>query len=116
MAKRGPLTGELEALYRQRYRHLLRVAIAIVGDEAGGHDAVQEGFARALREQQSFRGDGPVEAWVWRTVVNAALAARRRQVARPDAPEAVGDCEREWTGRRLGCSGAGWPRCRSGSG
>lgn len=90
MAKRGPLTGELEALYRQRYRHLLRVAIAIVGDEAGGHDAVQEGFARALREQRSFRGDGPVEAWVWRTVVNAALAARRRQVARHDIPEAVG--------------------------
>ena len=90
MARRGPLTGELEALYRQRYRHLLRVAIAIVGDEASGHDAVQEGFAQALREQRSFRGDGPVEAWVWRVVVNAALAARRRRVARHDVPDVVG--------------------------
>jgi RNA polymerase sigma factor (sigma-70 family) len=65
------------------------VATAILGDEASGHDAVQEGFAQALREQRSFRGDGPVEAWVWRVVVNAALAARRGREARREAPEAV---------------------------
>jgi RNA polymerase sigma-70 factor, ECF subfamily len=88
MAESGPLTGELEDLYRGRYRHFLRVATAIVGDEASGHDAVQDGFAQTLREQQSFRGEGPLEAWVWRSVVNAALAARRRRVARREAPEA----------------------------
>src|SRR5258708_5651988 len=90
MAETGPFTGELEGLYRGRYRYFLRVATAIVGDEASGHDAVQDGFARALREQRSFRGEGPLEAWVWRTVVNAALAARRRRVARREAAEAVG--------------------------
>jgi RNA polymerase sigma-70 factor, ECF subfamily len=90
MARTGPLTGEIEALYRERYRHFLRVATAIVGDEASGHDAVQDGFAQALREQHSFRGEGPLEAWVWRTVVNAALEARRRRVARREAPEAAG--------------------------
>ena len=42
MAEAGPFTGELENLYRVRYRHFLRVATAIVGDEASGHDAVQE--------------------------------------------------------------------------
>ena len=89
MAREGPLTGELEIVYRLRYRQFLRVATAILGDEASGHDAVQEGFAQALREQQSFRGEGPLEAWVWRMVVNAALAARRRRVARREAPEAV---------------------------
>jgi RNA polymerase sigma factor (sigma-70 family) len=90
MAQTGPFTGELEDLYRARYRYFLRVATAIVGDEASGHDAVQDGFAQALREQQSFRGEGPLEAWVWRTVVNAALAARRSREARREAPEAVG--------------------------
>jgi len=83
------LTGELEDLYRARYRHFLRVATAIVGDETSGHDAVQDGFAQALREQGSFRGDGPLEAWVWRTIVNAALAARRRELARRASPEAI---------------------------
>jgi RNA polymerase sigma-70 factor, ECF subfamily len=90
MAETAPLTGELEDLYRGRYPHFLRVATAIVRDEASGHDAVQDGFAQALREQRSFRGQGPLEAWVWRTVVNAALAARRRRVARREAPEAAG--------------------------
>lgn len=85
MARAGQLTGELEIAYRRRYRQFLRVATAIVGDEPGGHDAVQEGFARALQEQRSFRGDGPLESWVWRIVVNAALAARRRSAAQREA-------------------------------
>jgi RNA polymerase sigma-70 factor, ECF subfamily len=89
MAGREALTGKLEAVYRGRYRNFLRVATAILGDEASGHDAVQEGFSQAIREQSSFRGEGLVEAWVWRMVVNAALAARRRRVARREAPEAA---------------------------
>lgn len=89
MARSEPLRDELEAVYRGRYRQFLRVATAILGDEASAHDAVQEGFAQALRVQQSFRGEGPVEAWVWRMVVNAALVARRRRIARREAPEAV---------------------------
>ena len=89
MARAKSLTGELETVYRLRYRRFLRIATAIVGDEASGHDAVQEGFAQALREQGSYRGEGPLEAWVWRMVVNAALAAHRRAAARLEAPEAV---------------------------
>jgi RNA polymerase sigma-70 factor, ECF subfamily len=89
VAQTGPLVDELEDLYRGRYRYFLRIAIAIVGDEASGHDAVQDGFAHALSRKQSFRGEGPLEAWVWRTVVNAALAARRRRTARREAPEAA---------------------------
>jgi RNA polymerase sigma factor (sigma-70 family) len=85
--RKQALTGEFEALYRGRYRHFLRVATAILGDEASGHDAVQDGFAQAFRAQRSFRGDGPLEAWVWRTVVNAALAARRSGTARRESPE-----------------------------
>jgi RNA polymerase sigma factor (sigma-70 family) len=85
-----PLRDELEAVYRRRYRQFLRVATAILGDEEGGHDAVQEGFAQALRAQRSFRSEGPVEAWVWRMVVNAALASRRSRLSRHEAPETVG--------------------------
>jgi RNA polymerase sigma factor (sigma-70 family) len=89
MTGTGPLTAELEGLYRDRYRHFLRVATAILGDETSGHDAVQEGFAQALREQRSFRAEGPLEAWVWRMVVNAALALRRGRVARREDPAAA---------------------------
>jgi RNA polymerase sigma factor (sigma-70 family) len=89
MARTGRLNRELEIAYRLRYRHFLRVATAILGDEASGHDAVQEGFAHALREQQSFRGEGPLEAWVWRMVVNAALTVRRRRAAQGEDSKAA---------------------------
>ena len=78
--EREELIRALEALYRQGYRQFLRVAIAIVGDEARGHDAVQEGFARAIRSANSYRADGNVEAWLWRIVVNAAHATRPDRV------------------------------------
>src|SRR5690242_14309900 len=64
--------SEIEALYRARYRRFVRVATAILGDDERAVDAVQEGFAAALRERSRFRGEGPLEAWVWRIVVNAA--------------------------------------------
>jgi RNA polymerase sigma factor (sigma-70 family) len=89
MTRSEPLRDELEGIYRRRYPQFLRVATAILGDEASGHDAVQEGFARALRSQRSFRNEGSVEGWVWRTVVNAAVALRRRQVARRENLELV---------------------------
>jgi RNA polymerase sigma factor (sigma-70 family) len=67
----------LETLYRERLASFVRVAAAIAGDWASGTDAVQEAFAKAIRRRETFRGDGPLEAWVWRIVINAALAARR---------------------------------------
>ena len=89
MARSRSLTRELEDVYRRRYRQFLRVATAILGDETTAHDAVQDGFAQSLREQPSFRGDGPLEAWVWRMVVNASLAARRRRIARHEESDTV---------------------------
>jgi RNA polymerase sigma-70 factor (ECF subfamily) len=64
--------ADLEVLYRARYRHFLRVAILITRDQGNAHDAVQEGFAATIRSLPSYRGDGSLEAWVWRAVVNAA--------------------------------------------
>ena len=71
--------GHLEQVYRSRYRDFLRVAQAIVGERELAHDAVQDGFAAAIRHRGSYRGDGPVEAWIWRAVVNAALMSVRRR-------------------------------------
>jgi RNA polymerase sigma-70 factor (ECF subfamily) len=73
--------ADLEALYRARYRHFLRVALLITRDEDGAHEAVQEGFAAAIRFRRSYRGEGTLEAWVWRAVVNAAKKQRRHPTA-----------------------------------
>jgi RNA polymerase sigma-70 factor, ECF subfamily len=78
--ERKDLIRDLEVLYRRGYRQFLRVAIAIVGEESRAHDAVQEGFARAIRSADSYRAEGNVEAWLWRIVINAAHATRPDRV------------------------------------
>jgi DNA-directed RNA polymerase specialized sigma24 family protein len=77
---------ELESLYRAKLPEFRRAAAAIAGDVELGHDAVQEAFATAVRRRHTFRRRAPLEAWVWRIVVNKARDARRR---RPPAAPSV---------------------------
>jgi RNA polymerase sigma-70 factor, ECF subfamily len=70
---------ELEGLYRAKLPEFRRAAAAIAGDREAGQDAVQEAFATAVRKRRSWRRRGPLEAWVWRIVVNKARDARRRR-------------------------------------
>lgn len=74
---KDPLLEEIEAVYRRRYSSFLRVATAITGDEETGRDAVQDGFAGAVRSRHGYRRRGTLEAWLWRAVVNAARTRRR---------------------------------------
>jgi RNA polymerase sigma factor (sigma-70 family) len=80
MARREARMDELESIYREGLPQLVRAASAIAGDDSTGRDAVQDAFAHAVRARRSFRGDVPLEAWVWRIVVNAAIDARRRRL------------------------------------
>ena len=77
MAVRGATVEALESLYRSGLARFVRAAAAIVGDEAAGRDAVQDAFVQAVKKRSSFKGDAPLEAWVWRIVINEALALRR---------------------------------------
>jgi len=72
---------EIEAVYRARFPYFVQVATAIVGEQELALEAVQDAFAGAVRGRRSFRGDGPLEAWIWRAVVNAAYNVRRHAVA-----------------------------------
>jgi len=67
----------LEQLYRERYTIFRDVLSGIVGSHDLARDVVQEAFARALRERRRFRGEGSLEAWVWKIAVNVALKQRR---------------------------------------
>jgi RNA polymerase sigma-70 factor, ECF subfamily len=72
------LVAQIERIYRAEYRRFLRVALAVLRDEDQAVDAVQEAFATAVQKRGKFRGEGPLEAWIWRMVVNAALKERGR--------------------------------------
>ena len=75
--------AELETLYRERGDHFARVAAAVAANGEIGRDAVQDAFATAIRERSSFRGSGPLEAWVWRIVVNTARRYARERASEP---------------------------------
>jgi RNA polymerase sigma-70 factor (ECF subfamily) len=84
----GATPAQLEALYRSRLEHFVGVAAAICGSGELGRDVVQTAFVAAVRGRRSFRGTGPLEAWVWRIVVNEA-----RRVAREPRPAPLTDEE-----------------------
>jgi RNA polymerase sigma factor (sigma-70 family) len=71
----------IEAIYRDRGADFFRFALARTSDPDLARDAVQEGFARAIRARHTFRGSGSLEAWIGRCVLNAAA----------DASQTVGD-------------------------
>ena len=85
-AGRGASLQEIEAVYLRDRLTFVRVAAKIVGDPHEANDAVQEAFAHAVRKRRSYRGSGPLEAWLWRLVVNSAHSHRRR---RKDLPTGV---------------------------
>jgi len=78
---RGTTVEALESLYRADLSRFVRAATAIVGDEAAGSDAVQEAFVQAVRKRSSYKAEASLEAWVWRIVINEALALRRRRAS-----------------------------------
>jgi RNA polymerase sigma factor (sigma-70 family) len=75
MHKEQASLAAIEAVYRSRGAEFFRLAVARTGSAEAARDAVQDGFARAIRGRASFRGDGPLEAWIARCVINAARDA-----------------------------------------
>ena len=84
IGSRGASLDELEALYRSRFDVFARVAASVTGDSERARDAVQEAFATAVLKRGSFRSDGPLEAWLWRIVLNAARLDVRRTIPAVD--------------------------------
>jgi RNA polymerase sigma-70 factor, ECF subfamily len=75
-----PLTlEELETVYRRDGAAFERVAIAIVRDEQLGCDAVHDAFVLAVGSRERFRRHAPVEAWLWRIVINEARKRRAHE-------------------------------------
>jgi RNA polymerase sigma-70 factor (ECF subfamily) len=85
------LTREIERVYRQRYVGFRNALATVTGSHESARDAVQEAFARALRERASFRGEGRLEAWIFRIALRTALETRRngREIALEDVADPV---------------------------
>jgi RNA polymerase sigma-70 factor, ECF subfamily len=70
--------AEIESLYRERFADFVAVAASIVGERESAREAVQDAFASVVRSRRDFRGEAPLEAWVWRAVINSARKKKGR--------------------------------------
>jgi RNA polymerase sigma factor (sigma-70 family) len=77
VSEQGASVVAIEEVYRTRGAAFLRLALARTGDPDRAHDALHDGFARAIKSRGGFSGRGSLEAWVARCVINAAHDTRR---------------------------------------
>jgi len=68
-------------VYLSRFNEFCSVANAILHDRERAKDAVQDAFVAALRRRRQWRGEGSLDAWLWRAVLNAAQDRRRKHEA-----------------------------------
>ncbi|MFL5914880.1 MAG: RNA polymerase sigma factor [Gaiellaceae bacterium] len=79
----------IERLYRERYTRFRNGVAPITGSYEAAHDAVQEGFARALRASSQYSGRGSLDGWVWRIVLRTALEQQRDEELPLDALDPI---------------------------
>jgi RNA polymerase sigma-70 factor (ECF subfamily) len=84
----GRLDSELEDVYRRRQGAFQVMLASVAGNVESARDVVQEAFARALTNQDGFRGDGSLEAWVWRIAFRVAVGSTgSHELAVDEVPE-----------------------------
>ncbi len=76
--KEGDFSG-LEQLMHQYQAKAMRAAFLITRDKAQAEDAVQDVFLHIFRHPNSFDDSRPIEPYLMRSVINAALNACRSQ-------------------------------------
>ena len=84
----GRLDSDLEELYRRRQGDFQVMLASVAGSVEGARDVVQEAFARALQKQDGFRGEGSLEAWVWRIAFRVAVGSTgSHELAMEEVPD-----------------------------
>lgn len=66
--------------FYERYSpKLYGVCLRYARDESEANDMLQEGFIKIFRELSAFRGQGSLEAWMCKIMINTALSRLRKK-------------------------------------
>jgi len=66
-------------LFQQYAGKMMTVCLRYAGDQKEAEDILQESFIKIFDHLGQFRGDGPLEGWLRRIVVNTALKILQRK-------------------------------------
>lgn len=88
------------ALYKQYCDGMYIVALRYMKDKAAAEDAAQEGFIKAFKKIEQFKGDVTFGAWLKRIVINTCLDTikARKLDTEPlyDETLRIADAETDW--------------------
>lgn len=73
----------IAAIYRKHAAHFRKFFLYQGLDVADAEDVVQETFVKIVRHCDSYKGDSPLEAWLWRIARNCMTDHFRRIKVRP---------------------------------
>ncbi len=76
---RGGDPGIFRELVARESPRLLAYALRLTGERASAEDVVQQVWVQAYRARHSYRGTGPLTAWLLAICRREAGAARRRE-------------------------------------
>ncbi len=92
----GPLSGDVETLFRDHHARILRTAFRITGDPMEAEDVLQTLFLRLLHKKQDTQFRQSPGAYLNRAAVNLALDCLRKRVRQVD----IGDMRTELSDTR----------------
>ena len=83
----APEPGDLEAVYREQYRSLVRLASLLVDDVGTCEEVVQEAFVRVWRRGPVLRDPEGLPTYLRSAVLNGARSHLRRSVVARRHPQ-----------------------------
>lgn len=95
-----------ESLLRSLLPRVRNVARALLGSDSDVDDVAQAALLEVLRGLDTFRGEGPLAAWVDRITIRVALACARRTRLRREKEQVAAEQEllpMSWTSRPDEC-------------
>ena len=88
-------------LYQQFAAKMYAVCLRYAKNEADAEDILQEGFTKAFRNLDKFRGDGYFEGWLRKIIVRTAISHFRNGVRKISAHQNIFDCTLEDKGHNV---------------
>jgi RNA polymerase sigma-70 factor (ECF subfamily) len=71
-----------ELFYQQLAPQMYGICIRFSANRADADDILQEGFIRVFTNLNGFRGEGSIEGWVRKTIVNTAINFYKKRIKR----------------------------------
>ena len=89
-------TPSVAVLFDQFADGVYTLGYRILGDRHLAEDVVQETFIKVLRSLDTYRGDGPIAAWLYRIGYREAIAATRKRRETPLDPDEMLEAGDRW--------------------